>query len=315
MDNALEPNAAAWEQIHGVHEIPKTYVPPFMKDEFNEMQKVAQEDNMDIKDKMYDIEVEEGINHNEESFINIEPRGQQTKKHPQALNVVEDQNLDVLPEDESGKRQLMDMRFIRLKVKNLRIENEELLHNMIDKNFNLQVNIPLPDIYQKAIHSQKLQMNNYEVLSFNEFAFNSLSLYNFRVDEDTLHEMVQSQLKVSIEEYGVEGTLNMNKLFLAADFRIEIPVQLVQTIQVKRKDDDLPTRGKQKDKFMTQHIPVGTVNLEINLQSGDSEDEIKRNYQIKMQKMEEERTKAEEERQEMARKKMQFVMEQAPVFG
>ena len=60
---------------------------------------------------------------------------------------------------------------------------------------------------------------------------------------------------------------------------------------------------------------MGTITIELNLQSGDAEDEQKRNYQIKMQRMEEERAKAEEERQEMARKKMQFVMEQAPVFG
>ena len=57
------------------------------------------------------------------------------------------------------------------------------------------------------------------------------------------------------------------------------------------------------------------MEVEINLQAGDSEDELRRNYQIKMQKMEEERAKAEVERQEIARKKMQFVMEQAPVFG
>ena len=51
------------------------------------------------------------------------------------------------------------------------------------------------------------------------------------------------------------------------------------------------------------------------MQSGDAEDEMKRNYQIKMQRMEEERAQQEAERQEAARKKMQFVMEQAPVFG
>ena len=60
---------------------------------------------------------------------------------------------------------------------------------------------------------------------------------------------------------------------------------------------------------------VGTITVEMNLQSGDSEDEVRRNYQIKMQRMEEERAKAEEERQELARKRMQFHMEQAPVFG
>jgi len=42
---------------------------------------------------------------------------------------------------------------------------------------------------------------------------------------------------------------------------------------------------------------------------------MKRNFQIKMQSMEEARAKAEAEKQEMTRKKMQFVMEQQPVFA
>jgi hypothetical protein len=30
MADALEPSTQAWEQIHGIHNIPKAYVPPFM---------------------------------------------------------------------------------------------------------------------------------------------------------------------------------------------------------------------------------------------------------------------------------------------
>jgi len=43
------------------------------------------------------------------------------------------------------------MKFIRVKVKNLRIESEDLLHKLIDGSFNFQVAVPLPDIYQKKI--------------------------------------------------------------------------------------------------------------------------------------------------------------------
>ena len=78
------------------------------------------------------------------------------------------------------------MKFIRIKVKTLRMENEALLHKLINQSFNLALEIPLPDFYQKSIGVQSIQLNNYDVLSFNEFAFNSLSLYNFRVDEQTL---------------------------------------------------------------------------------------------------------------------------------
>lgn len=42
---------------------------------------------------------------------------------------------------------------------------------------------------------------------------------------------------------------------------------------------------------------------------------MRRNYQIKMQRLEEERAKQEAEKIEAARKKMQFIMEEAPVFG
>lgn len=47
----------------------------------------------------------------------------------------------------------------------------------------------------------------------------------------------------------------------------------------------------------------------MNLQSGDTEDEMKRNYQIQMQNMEEQRARAEQEKQDIIRQKMQFVME------
>jgi hypothetical protein len=70
---------------------------------------------------------------------------------------------------------------------------------------------------------------------------------------------------------------------------------------------------KTAEETYQQH--VGTLKVEMNLQSGDSEDEVRRNYQIKMQKIEEENARQEAERVELNRKKMQFVMEQAPVFG
>ena len=97
---------------------------------------------------------------------------------------------------------------------------------MINDNFNLRVTIPLPDINQKKISDQTVQLNSYEVVSNCEFAFNSLSLYNFRVDGDTLGQYVNSQMRFAITELGVEGTLDINKLILAPDFRLEQTVDL-----------------------------------------------------------------------------------------
>jgi hypothetical protein len=72
-------------------------------------------------------------------------------------------------------------------------------------------------------------------------------------------------------------------------------------------------RGVSQEEIFIEH--AGTITVEINLQSGDSEDEMRRNFQIKMQRLEEDRVKQEAEKAEVARKKMQFVMETAPVFG
>jgi hypothetical protein len=40
-----------------------------------------------------------------------------------------------------------DMKFIRMKIQTLRIENEELLHSLIEDSFNMVVELPLPDVY------------------------------------------------------------------------------------------------------------------------------------------------------------------------
>ena len=32
MTKALDPSTSAWEQLHGIHEIPKPYIPPFMQE-------------------------------------------------------------------------------------------------------------------------------------------------------------------------------------------------------------------------------------------------------------------------------------------
>ena len=126
------------------------------------------------------------------------------------------------------------MKFIRVKVKNLRIESEDLLHKLIDGSFNLQVTVPLPDIMQKKISETTTQLNNYDVLSFNEFGFNSLSLYNFRVDEGTYAQYVTSVMRFEISEHHVEGLLSMTKLLTAPDFKLEVTVALEQTnTQVK----------------------------------------------------------------------------------
>ena len=45
--------------------------------------------------------------------------------------------------------------------------------------------------------------------------------------------------------------------------------------------------GKKKlqEHTETAMVPAGSLGIEINLQSGDSEDEMKRNFEIKMQNL------------------------------
>ena len=43
------------------------------------------------------------------------------------------------------------MKFIKVKIVNLRIEDEGLLHSLIDETFSITADLPLPDIYQKKI--------------------------------------------------------------------------------------------------------------------------------------------------------------------
>lgn len=62
------------------------------------------------------------------------------------------------------------------------------------------------------------------------YAFNSLSLYNFRIDEATLGLYVASVMKFGIVEHDVYGSLNMNKLIMAHDFKLETEIELTQKI-------------------------------------------------------------------------------------
>jgi hypothetical protein len=43
MADAIEPANQAWEELHGIHNVPKTYVPPFMdnkKDDISSPEKL-----------------------------------------------------------------------------------------------------------------------------------------------------------------------------------------------------------------------------------------------------------------------------------
>ena len=85
-------------------------------------------------------------------------------------------------------------------------------------------------------------MNNYDVVSFNEFSFNSSTLYNFKVDEETLSKLIASNLKVQLEGLSVSGSMPMVKLLMAKGYKLEITIPMERTV----KADDQVTQNFKK---------------------------------------------------------------------
>lgn len=91
---------------------------------------------------------------------------------------------------------LADMRFIRLKIKTLTIDDNSTVQSLISNGFALHVGLPLADIYNKSVQMQTIKLSNYDVVGISEFEFTSLSVYNFKVSEDTFGELSQSELTI-----------------------------------------------------------------------------------------------------------------------
>lgn len=152
-------------------------------------------------------------------------------------------NLDKFPLEEADRRQIKDMKFIRLRVKDLVLEHDDLIQKLQQGSFTLQFDIQLPDIYQKCMSEQRVQLSNYEVADYNRYSYNSLSLYNFRIDEATISQFVASAITVSIKDHDVIGTLSMNKLMMSHDFNLKTEVELKTKVQVTRQ---VKVEGKKK---------------------------------------------------------------------
>jgi hypothetical protein len=153
------------------------------------------------------------------------------------------------PIDQSQAGNLSEMKFLKVKVVHLRIDNEELLHELIDQTFSMSLEVPLPDVYQKRIAYQSLRLNNYDVASFNEFAFNSSTLYNFKVDEETLSKLIQSNLKVQLDGLSVSGAMPMVKLMMAKGYKLEVTIPVERTVKAEDPVNQLskkPTPGEKK---------------------------------------------------------------------
>lgn len=238
MAEAINPRSQMWEQIHGIHEIPKAYKPPFLKDD--KRQKINLDDSEDdspdaIRDKIYGHQVDE-----EATGLKTVPLPIKPKVKP---DYQEHQNLEELPIEEAERRQIKDMKFFRFKVKTLAIYSYELSQKLVNQPFGLEIVLPLPDIYQGQISEQKVRLSNYEILPGNIYAFNSLSLYNFRVDEVTLAPFINSRIRAEIPGEETFGELEMNKLLMCQDFTMKAEIKLMRKVTVV---NHVKVEGKKK---------------------------------------------------------------------
>ena len=189
---------------------------------------------------------------------------------------------------------IKEMRFIRLKIKSMVIDDNVLLQDLVSKPFALTVALPLADVYKNQVTDQFIKLTNPQEVAANEFEFSSLSLYNIRLNEETYHELSSSLLQVMIDNHGVHGQMAMSKLLMADNFQLVAKVPLIKTTvieQAKKK-----SKAEENKKGAKRAAPqkkeaadvrkvesnAGTITIEINLQRGDTEEELERNYQLKL---------------------------------
>ena len=68
-----------------------------------------------------------------------------------------------------------------------------------------------------------------------------------------------------------------------------------------------------KGETFTQH--VGTINIELSLQRGEADEEIAREYHLKLLKLQEEHAKKEEEKVVKTNEYQPYTMQQEPNFA
>ncbi len=136
-----------------------------------------------------------------------------------------------------GGANLTDMKFIRMKIKSLVVEDGHTLQELhSNSKFSMSVALPLPDVYNQSLATQTVNLSNYSVVSENEFEFTSLSLYNFMVSEETFNHLSASELCIQLDDMSIEGRVKMNKLLMAPNFKLSLQVPLTKTVIIESKD-------------------------------------------------------------------------------
>ena len=108
-----------WEKLHGPNEVPKKYIAPFLQNEGEKGVAKAKETPEEQLDRIYSMEIDENLGN--------------TGAHQQldgAKMTTSAPSNEIKYGGTGGN--LTDMKFIRLKIKTLRITDEDLLRDLID---------------------------------------------------------------------------------------------------------------------------------------------------------------------------------------
>ena len=285
-------------------------------------------------DNLYEMEIEAALDNKSK----VGGSGEKAKTKKQDRHMVHDEEcLSNDGEEQSiqfaGKGgNIMDMKFIRFKIKRMSIDDGDLCQQLINNGFSLTAALPLPDVYKKSINDQFIKLSNYDVISVNEFEFTSLTLYNFKVSEETITALSNSHIQMMLDDLNVHGQIPMTKLLLAPNFKLRVQIPLKKTVVVEAKKKKMTpqekkmallnkAKGKKKDeeeesareKTIITH--AGQIEVEINLQRGDTEEELERNYQIKLKHQEDIRKREEELKIIEKRKRAMMLLEEQPTFA
>ena len=173
------------------------------------------------------------------------------------------------------------------------------------------------------------------MVSENEFEFTSLSLYNFMVSEETFNGLSASHLTVALDDMNIAGKVQMNKLLMAPNFKLAIQVPLTKTVVIESRESQKSAQEKKEEQLKAKkgrknladlkaaqakrerdnqqqviETHAGYLELELNLQRGDTEEELERNYQIKLKHQEQMRQQEQELEMMEKRKRAMMLMEE-----
>lgn len=225
---------------------------------------------------------------------------------------------------------LTDMKYIRLKIKALQVHDVDTQQHL-QHGFQMNVTLPLPDIYQKCVSNQLIKLSNYTQEGVGAFCFNNMNLYNFRINESTFAQLSDAILEVQVEGTSISGSIKMGKLLLAPKFQLKTQIEVFKTTELHKETDSVQVGNqkggkgakgaKKKDDAHADHHrqtireQCGLLEIELNLQMGDTEEELMRNYKMKLDQQEDYRKKKEEIELMERRKRAVMQMEAQPTFA